>query len=129
MYPSGQTQRYVPTSLEQNPTPQTSGFSLHSSTSKIGKQKGKNGINYTRANGARSACASYVTITECTGVVETVTFVARAHVTPKRVGAVAVCAQVVVFLALVDVLEYHLSVDVSENIKINFNIGTRNMCK
>jgi len=108
MYPSGQTQRYVPTSLEQNPTPHTSGFSLHSSMSKIGTQKGKSSINYTSAHGARSACASYVTITECTGVVKTVTFVAWAHVTPERVGAVAVRAQVVMLLALIDVFEYHL---------------------
>jgi len=107
MYPSGQSQRYVPTSFEQNPTPQTSGFSSHSFTSKRHGQKQKR-YNYTSAHGARSACASYVTITECTGVVETVTFIARTHVTSERVGTVAVCAQVVVFLALVDVFEYHL---------------------
>lgn len=107
MYPSGQSQRYVPTSFEQNPTPQTSGFSSHSFTSKRHGQRQKR-YNYTSAHGVRSARASYVTITECTGVVETVTFVAWTHVTPERVGTVAVCAQVVVFLAFVDVFEYHL---------------------
>jgi len=47
-------------------------------------------------------------MTECAGVVEPVTFVARTHVTPERVGAVAVFAQVVVFFAFVDVFEDYL---------------------
>lgn len=63
----------------------------------------------TSVHNVRSVCASYITITECTGVVEPVTFVARTHVTPERVGTVAVFTQIIVFLAFVDVFEYHLN--------------------
>jgi hypothetical protein len=45
--------------------------------------------------------AAYITITECTGVVQPVTLVARTHVTTERVGAMTVLAQVVVFFTLV----------------------------
>lgn len=63
----------------------------------------------TSVHDVRSVCASYITITECTGVVEPVAFVARTHVTPERVGTVAVFAQIIVFLAFVDVFEYYLN--------------------
>lgn len=61
---------------------------------------------YTRRSPV--GCVSYITITECTGVVEPVALVARAHVAAERVRAVAVLAYVVVFFALVHVLQDHL---------------------
>lgn len=94
-----------------------SGRSVHSSTSEnvSGRQKKKRVT--TRAYYVRSVCPSYITITECTGVVDPVALVARTHVAAERVGAVAVLAQVVVFLALVDVFQDHLSSDDKNRLK------------
>lgn len=82
------------------PTSQISGLSVHSSISKNVLRKK---LVTLRVYYVRSVCASYITITECTGVVEPVTFVARAHVAPERVGAMAVFTKVIVFFALIDV--------------------------
>lgn len=104
MYPSGQSQWYVPTSFRQNPTPQMSGVSLHSSISKQIIYK----TVTIRAHAVRSVYASYITITECTGIVESVSFVARTHVTAKSVGAMTIFTQIIVFFAFVNVFENHL---------------------
>ena len=45
------------------------------------------------------------------GVVDDVAVVARAHETAERVGAAPVLAQVVHFVALVDIFQHHLQVD------------------
>lgn len=62
----------------------------------------------THTAGVRSVRVSYITITVRAGAVQPVALVARTHVAAERVGAVAVFAQVVVFLALVHVLQDHL---------------------